>query len=304
MPLAMALGLFGTAHGAEPAVASPKEIRARIDAAAKRLDGGQRDEAVELLAEAITGLEVMATAARLPVGFKTLADRAAGVRRRLDRAGADVSRLMIPVPASPAPVPAVAKPVVGKATGVSFSRQVAPILASSCGGCHIAGRKGGFQMMSYEGLMKTGMVQRGAGQASRLVEVILTGDMPRGGGKVSAENVATLIRWIDSGAACDAADPSVGIDVLARGGGLPPAPAPPTAVRAVPLKPGGVSFASDVAPLLQTHCLKCHGGDEIEANLSMASLDRLLRGGRTGAAIVPGKGADSLLVKKLRGADI
>ena len=306
MPLAVALGLFGTVHGAEPAVASPKEIRERIDAAAKRLDGGQRDEAVELLAEAITGLEVMATAARPPVGFKTLADRAAGVRRRLDRAGADVSRLMIPMPASPVPVPmpAAAKPVVGKATGVSFSRQVAPILASSCGGCHIAGRKGGFQMMSYEGLMKTGMVQRGAGQASRLVEVILTGDMPRGGGKVSAENVATLIRWIDSGAACDAADPSVGIDVLARGGGLSPAPASPTAVKAVPLKPGEVSFASDVAPLLQAQCLKCHGGDEIEANLSMASLDRLLRGGRTGAAIVPGKGADSLLVKKLRGADI
>jgi hypothetical protein len=148
VPLAVALGLFGAVHGAESAVASPKEIRGRIDAAAKRLDGGQRDEAVELLAQAITGLEVMATAARPPVGFKTLADRAAGVRRRLDRAGADVSRLTIPVPAASAPVPAAAKPVVGKATGVSFSRQVAPILASSCGGCHIAGRKGGFQMMS------------------------------------------------------------------------------------------------------------------------------------------------------------
>jgi hypothetical protein len=78
----------------------------------------------------------------------------------------------------------------------------------------------------------------------------------------------------------------------------------PTAMKPVAIKPGEVSFASDVAPLLQEHCLKCHGGDETEANLSMASLNALMKGGRTGAALVAGKGSDSLLVKKLRGAGI
>lgn len=293
---------------AEEATSSPKDIRARIDGAARLLDADKPDEASESLAAAIRGLEAMASAPRPPVGFKTLADRASAVRRRLEKAGADVSGLTIPGaaprPLEPAAAAARAKPVVGKAAGVSFSREVAPILAKSCGGCHISGRKGDFQMASYEGLMRTGMVQRGAGQASRLVEVLLTGDMPRGGGKVSSEDVATLIAWIDAGAPCDAASPAIGIDVLARGGAdLPPRP-PAAAVKAVAIKPGEISFAADVAPLLQEHCLKCHGGDETEANLSMANLQSLLKGGRGGPAVVVGKGSDSLLVKKLLGADI
>ena len=296
---------------------SLKLIRERIDAAAKLLDADNRDAAVESLGEAVRGLEAMASAPRPPAGFKPLADRAASVRRRLEKAGADVTAIVVPGNA-PAPAtvpprttattppgrPAVGAPIVGKAAAVSFSRQVAPILAKSCGGCHIAGKKGGFQMASYEGLMQTGMVQRGQGQASRLVDVILTGDMPRGGGKVTSDEVATLVAWIDAGAPCDAPNPAIGIDVLARGGsGTAPRPTTP-AVKPVMIKPGEVSFASDVAPLLQEHCLRCHGGDETESNLSMASLEALLKGGRTGGVVVAGKGDESLLVKKLRGAGI
>ena len=95
-----------------------------------------------------------------------------------------------------------------------------------------------------------------------------------------------------------------GIDLLARGGGAPPPPRPATAIVTTPPKPGEVSFAAEVAPLLANHCLGCHGGNETEANFSMASLASLLRGGRTGPSVVAGKGAESLLVKKLRGAGI
>ena len=290
-------------HAAEPPAASAKEIRERIDAAAKLLTEGKNDAAVVALAEGIAGLEGVAAMPRPPAGFKLLADRADGVRRKLDKAGVDVSMLSIPAPTAPAGAASPQKPVVGGKTTVSFARDVAPILAKSCGGCHIAGRKGDFQMASYEALMRSGMVQRGAGQASRLVDVILTGDMPRGGGKVASDAVATLVKWIDSGAACDA-DPTAGIDLLARGGGAPPPPRPATAIVTTPPKPGEVSFAAEVAPLLANHCLGCHGGNETEANFSMASLASLLRGGRTGPSVVAGKGAESLLVKKLRGAGI
>ena len=214
--MGLAVAAARPASAAETAAspnASPKEIRERIDAAAKLLDADNRDAAVESLGEAVRGLEAMASAPRLPAGFKTLADRASGVRRRLEKAGVDVTALVVPgisrtTPATPQGKPAAGAPAVGKAAAVSFSRQVAPILAKSCGGCHIAGRKGDFQMASYEGLMRTGMVQRGQGQASRLVEVILTGDMPRGGGKVTSQDVATLIAWIDAGAPCDAPNPA------------------------------------------------------------------------------------------------
>lgn len=290
------------AAAAEAPPPSPKEIRERIDAAGKFLTAGKGDEAVAALAEGIAGLQAMAASAKPPVGFKPLADRAEGVRRKLEKAGVDVSMLEVPLPAKPAAAAGGQKPVVGQKNAVSFARQVAPILSRSCGGCHVAGRKGNFQMASYDGLMKSGMVQRGAGQASRLVEVILTGDMPRGGGKVSSDDVATLVKWIDSGAACDA-EPTLGIDVLARGGGGPPPAAPSVAaVRTVTIKPGDVSFASDVAPLLARSCLGCHGGNATEAGFSLASMEALLKGGRSGSAVAAGKGGESLLVKKLRGA--
>jgi cytochrome c553 len=191
-------------------------------------------------------------------------------------------------------------PAAGQA--ISFSKQVAPILTAKCGGCHVAGRKGGFQMASYAGLMQTGMVQRGAGNASRLVEVILSGDMPRGGGTVAPDEVGTLMKWIDAGAAYDAADPTIPLDRLVRAGAAPPpvpSPAGPVAI-----KPGDVSFAIDVAPVLLKECASCHGQQDPEANLRMTSLETLLKGGRSGPSLTPGKGAASLLVRKLRGRDI
>ncbi len=123
-----------------------------------------------------------------------------------------------------------------QAPPVSFSRQVAPILVRSCGGCHVTGRKGDFQMPSHDALMRSGMVQRGVGRSSRLVEVILTGDMPRGGGKISQADVNTLIAWIDAGATFDGDDPTVRLDALARGGtaAMPSTEAPVSTMPPMP----------------------------------------------------------------------
>ena len=197
------------------------------------------------------------------------------------------------------------RPAAAAKPALTFTGQVAPILSRHCGGCHIAGRQGGFQMVSYAGLMKSGVVRPGEGQSSRLVEVILSGDMPRGGGKVSPADLGLLTRWIDAGAPFDGPDPAAPIDAIARQAIASPPPTPPTkAFVAVKLTPGEVSFAAAVAPVLLEHCAGCHDADQPEANLSMVSLDRLLRGGRGGPPIVSGKGADSLLIKKLKGAGI
>ncbi|MFM7244436.1 MAG: c-type cytochrome domain-containing protein [Planctomycetaceae bacterium] len=293
---------------AEP-VADAKAIREQLDLATKQLDAGRADDAATAFAQALAGLNEMAALPKKPAALKPLADKAAGIRRRFERAGVALPGAATGTgtgpAAGPAPPAGPRPPQVGGGA-ISFSRQVAPLLVRSCGGCHVAGRKGDFQMASYQGLMQSGMVQRGAGQASRLVEVILTGDMPRGGGKVSAADVDALVRWIDAGAACDAPDPAAPLDAVARGGAATPPPdrSAPATASVADLRPGEISFAIDVAPVLATHCLKCHGGDETENGLSMATLDALLRGGRGGAAVVPRKGASSLLVRKLKGADI
>jgi mono/diheme cytochrome c family protein len=296
------LAITMQATGADP---TPKEVRERIDAVARLVAMGKPEEARASLASGIEGLRAMQANARLAAGFKLLAGRATAARAALEKAGVNVTDLEVPTGRTPEPVPGrPAQPQAAVAAGVSFTRQVAPMLVRSCGGCHVSGRRGNFQMATYQALMQSGMVQRGAGNASRLVEVILTGDMPRGGGKVSPEDVGMLITWIDRGALCDA-DPTAGLEMLARGGAPapPPAPASPSGPPA-PLKPGDVAFSTDVAPILVDKCGKCHGDRDPENNFAITTLTSLVKGGRTGPAILPGKAEESLLIKKLRGAGI
>jgi len=56
-------------------------------------------------------------------------------------------------------------------------------------------------------------------------------------------------------------------------------------------------FEQKVRPLLIDNCLKCHNEKKQKANLRMETLAGFLKGGDTGPAIVPGKPAESLLVK-------
>ena len=287
---------------AAAAGSSPREIRQQIDAVDKLLATGKPDAAAASLAKGIAGLAAM-QAGPPQAAFKLLADRATKARARLEQAGVDVSGLVVPVlgvaqaPAGAAPAPRPA------AAGVSFARDVAPFLVATCGRCHVSGRKGDFQMASYAQLMSSAKVSPGMGSMSELVEVMLSGEMPPGGGKVSADEIGMLIRWIDAGAKCDA-DPNADLAAVARAAAVPPPAAAPMAAAAAPLKPGDVAFSSDVAPILLDQCGNCHGDREPEANLRMTSLESLIQGGRSGPAVNPGKGSESLLVRKLRGVDI
>lgn len=58
-----------------------------------------------------------------------------------------------------------------------------------------------------------------------------------------------------------------------------------------------VSFRADVVPILERHCLGCHAGASPKAELDLSSRDKLLAGGASGPGVVPGKAADSLLVR-------
>jgi len=308
---------------------SVKKVKELLDTAHTLLEEGKPGKAATRVAEASKAIEQIAAGGTTPAGLRILWERCRSLRNDLDLEGVDVSDIsqapLRPSAAKPAgkstgmpPVasrstaaanpaakpPATTKPAAAAKPALTFTASVAPILSRHCGGCHIAGRKGGFQMVSHAGLMKTGMVQPGMGEASRLVEVILSGDMPRGGGKVSPEDLGVLMKWIDAGAPFDGPDPTAPIDVMARQAAAGPAPVPPRSIVAVKLKPGEVSFAADIAPILLEQCAGCHDAVQPEGNLSMVTLERLLRGGRGGAAIVPGQGIDSLLVKKIKGSGI
>ncbi len=61
-------------------------------------------------------------------------------------------------------------------------------------------------------------------------------------------------------------------------------------------------FESKIRPVLVEHCYKCHAADAkiIKGGLQLDHSAGLLKGGDTGAAVVPGKADQSLLLKALR----
>jgi hypothetical protein len=62
-----------------------------------------------------------------------------------------------------------------------------------------------------------------------------------------------------------------------------------------------VDFAASIHPIFAAKCNPCHSGDSPRAGLSFASREALLKGGRSGPALVPGKASASLLIARVTG---
>ena len=63
----------------------------------------------------------------------------------------------------------------------------------------------------------------------------------------------------------------------------------------------GVAFDQQVKPILAAKCFMCHSQEKRSGGLSLAVYEDVLNGGRSGAAIRPGKSGDSLLVQRVTG---
>ena len=63
----------------------------------------------------------------------------------------------------------------------------------------------------------------------------------------------------------------------------------------VPSRKEPVSYAKEVADILEDKCVGCHGAALAENRLNLESVAGMLKGGKRGPAIVPGKADESLL---------
>jgi mono/diheme cytochrome c family protein len=63
-----------------------------------------------------------------------------------------------------------------------------------------------------------------------------------------------------------------------------------------------VDYLRDVKPILTKNCYACHGAEKQRSGLRLDTAASLLRGGNAGPAVVPGKSADSLVVKAVTGS--
>lgn len=193
---------------------------------------------------------------------------------------------------------------------VSFTKDIAPWMTEQCSRCHVTRREGGFSIATFESLLKgdDGGVVLFPGDVvgSTLVATIESGNMPRGGGKVSPENLAKLKLWIQQGAKFDGPSPQAPLATYVdRPANANPAGTPaPEAMVAKPTGKETVSFSRQIAPLLIENCKGCHfNAQNASGRLRFDNFTQLLTGGDSGSVLSPGKGEESLLVKKLRGTE-
>jgi len=61
----------------------------------------------------------------------------------------------------------------------------------------------------------------------------------------------------------------------------------------------GVTYATDIKPLFDTTCVKCHGAERPKAGLRLNSLEGALKGTKEGKVIEPGNSAKSPLLTSI-----
>lgn len=202
-----------------------------------------------------------------------------------------------------------ANPPNSKAT-ISFTKDIAPWLVDQCSRCHINAERGGFSLATFAAITKGSkggvVLFPGDPVASRLVETIETGDMPRSGNKVSPENLAKLKQWVTEGAKFDGPTPDAPLASLITGaapGKSNPAKSEPTKINA-PTGKETVSFVRDVAPILIENCNGCHyNATRVGAGLQFNTFSQIIKGSDSGSVLVPGKPDESLIIRKLRGME-
>ncbi len=199
--------------------------------------------------------------------------------------------------------PASSTPTAGS---VSFVKQVAPLLVTKCGRCHVDNARGQFSMATFDQLKKGSaagvVIFPGDDAGSVLIDKVSSGEMPPNGNKLSAEEQQLLRQWIKQGAKFDGTNPQTtqtSLRSLAPGA----TPAEPQAVAIVAASgTETVSFAKDIAPVLAANCNGCHvDARRVRGNFNMTNFTAMLKGGDSGPPVQPGKPAESVLVKRIKG---
>ncbi len=161
-----------------------------------------------------------------------------------------------------------------------FKRSILPLLVERCGECH-AGEapESGFVVSAHDRVLQGGdsgpAVVAGSSARSLLYERIRAAEMPPEE-PLSEDQIELVRRWIDGGAS--------------GGDGAGVATSGTTT---------SYSAAEAMTRVFFTHCISCHGKLKQEGGLDLRSVEAMLRGGKSGPAIVPGSPADSLVYRRL-----
>ncbi len=178
---------------------------------------------------------------------------------------------------------------------VSFQTTIAPLIAQKCGNCHVRESRGNTSLATAADLANH--VFPGDSSRSYLFEIVENNTMPPNNNKLTDDEKKTMKQWIEEGGQLDPGQTTFDLRPLVQ-------PAQPANMPEVPraTENDTVFFSKHVAPLLAESCNGCHiAANNLRGGLSLENFTRVLRGGDSGAMIVPGKPEESLLIKKLQG---
>ena len=160
-----------------------------------------------------------------------------------------------------------------------YERDVRPIFEKYCQHCHGPTEpKGELNLSDAAGVRKGGesgvVFVAKQPNDSPLLKLVESGEMPpKPEKRPSAAEIATIRRWIETGAAFDT--------------------------------PVAKSLDQhDVLPILLLRCAACHGRQKQEAGLDIRSRAALVKGGKSGPGLVPGKPDDSLIIKRIHAGEM
>ena len=152
-----------------------------------------------------------------------------------------------------------------------FERDVRPILEKNCLQCHGESTpQAQLDLRTPETLLAGGKsgsaLVPGDSSESLLVSKVTSGSMPPGDSRLSDEEISLIRLWIDRQGTQTK---------LAR------------------------ATEKDVLPIFQMHCVNCHGKSKQEGGLDLSTQAGRLKGGDSGAALIPGKPGKSLLYARI-----
>ncbi|MEZ4660841.1 MAG: c-type cytochrome domain-containing protein [Caldilineaceae bacterium] len=178
-----------------------------------------------------------------------------------------------------------------------------PIFQQHCSECHgDDDPEEGLQVTTYKGIMAGSIygavIKPNDPEGSYLVEMVSTGQMPKKGPKLTAQEIELIIAWINAGAPEHSSGVSASASVTSTTSitdSVAVSNTAPTATETVDLS--DVNYQDNILPLVQEHCAKCHGADDPEEGLQLTTYKTLMAGSIYGAVVKPGDPDNSYLVE-------
>jgi hypothetical protein len=163
---------------------------------------------------------------------------------------------------------------------VSYESSVAGLVKNHCLKCHSQTRReGGLDLSSQTGILAGGdsgeIIDRERPASSLLLEYVTSREMPpEDEPPLSDAQIAEFRKWIEGGAHFQSAGKERRLT------------------------------QHDVIPILLLRCTACHGTRRQEGGLDLRTRESLLKGGKSGRVVVPGKPEDSRLIQRVHNEEM